>query len=536
MTQNTTTTPITPPPPPPIRPLSRTKTGCLTCRRRKKKCDERRPFCTGCHRNNIICQWSSPSASQSQSQSHLIPRPRRHRRRQADKPLLPGQAQGMVNVFSVLTPDIVSRLLRHFLDASPRWLSTRTGAQRTGYLRWLAPALQGSCLVRGCVLAIASADLLKYCRGDGQVYRAAVEFYGQAVAGIRGAVEGEMEGSGSDSGSDYTTLSVLLLCLHETQNFTNRERILPHLNAAAFLLQNRISSGNGDSMDPALRGFLFEMFCYFFPLAAFSLGPKLSISLSWADRIFASPSVMAYIRNGHIMGTSQHLFIAIYRIALLGQKLVSGQPDQVSAARRELILLDRELISRQTDFTPTEYSMDLDQLSDAITSALYSLACRIHIKRLLLLAPSQPDTENENEDAEEEEEEEEEEEDSLAAIQSLVTEFIHTLHHLPPDSPSHNIMSWPLVVAGFSASSAAHQRIIAAKLDIIYTEWQSAIFSKGAAFLREKWRGDRRSTVVANQEPVTCTGLSARDDSIAIRHYRLTTRILEPDLIHWRGY
>ena len=34
---------------------ARSKTGCGTCRRRKKKCDETRPSCTNCEKNNVIC-------------------------------------------------------------------------------------------------------------------------------------------------------------------------------------------------------------------------------------------------------------------------------------------------------------------------------------------------------------------------------------------------------------------------------------------------------------------------------------------------
>ncbi|OAP56147.1 hypothetical protein AYL99_09326 [Fonsecaea erecta] len=44
----------------------RTKTGCLTCRLRKKKCDEIRPTCTGCARNFIDCQWPVPPDSDNQ--------------------------------------------------------------------------------------------------------------------------------------------------------------------------------------------------------------------------------------------------------------------------------------------------------------------------------------------------------------------------------------------------------------------------------------------------------------------------------------
>ncbi|KAE8315514.1 fungal-specific transcription factor domain-containing protein [Aspergillus transmontanensis] len=41
------------------RPLLRAKTGCLTCRARKKKCDEGKPECRGCIRNKLHCRWQS---------------------------------------------------------------------------------------------------------------------------------------------------------------------------------------------------------------------------------------------------------------------------------------------------------------------------------------------------------------------------------------------------------------------------------------------------------------------------------------------
>ncbi|KAF2662261.1 hypothetical protein K491DRAFT_673337 [Lophiostoma macrostomum CBS 122681] len=36
--------------------ITRTRTGCLTCRRRRKKCDERKPACNSCERNRLICE------------------------------------------------------------------------------------------------------------------------------------------------------------------------------------------------------------------------------------------------------------------------------------------------------------------------------------------------------------------------------------------------------------------------------------------------------------------------------------------------
>ena len=42
----------------------RTKHGCLTCRRRKKKCDEVKPQCAGCRRNDLQCCWATEEESQ----------------------------------------------------------------------------------------------------------------------------------------------------------------------------------------------------------------------------------------------------------------------------------------------------------------------------------------------------------------------------------------------------------------------------------------------------------------------------------------
>ncbi|KAJ5116788.1 hypothetical protein N7456_001136 [Penicillium angulare] len=180
----------------------RTRTGCLTCRRRKKKCDEARPSCTGCHRNNLECQWESHV-------SLSTPRRRNRYSRVAER-LIPGLAWEMMNVFPILTPDIATRLLSHFLDASPRWLSTRMGPQRTDYLRWLKPAISESSLVLNCVLTVASSDLLKYYPRDMALKQAALEYYGQTLSQLRGSVVGEVKDSSSMDDSFPGTESVIL--------------------------------------------------------------------------------------------------------------------------------------------------------------------------------------------------------------------------------------------------------------------------------------------------------------------------------------
>lgn len=40
-------------------PVRRSKAGCFCCRLRKKKCDERKPVCSGCTRAKLLCSWPS---------------------------------------------------------------------------------------------------------------------------------------------------------------------------------------------------------------------------------------------------------------------------------------------------------------------------------------------------------------------------------------------------------------------------------------------------------------------------------------------
>lgn len=49
----------------PRRRLLRSKTGCLTCRRRKKKCDEKTPVCGACSKNDLLCEKDGSFRDQS---------------------------------------------------------------------------------------------------------------------------------------------------------------------------------------------------------------------------------------------------------------------------------------------------------------------------------------------------------------------------------------------------------------------------------------------------------------------------------------
>ncbi|KAF6839276.1 C6 zinc finger domain-containing protein [Colletotrichum plurivorum] len=55
-------------PRPLLRPqFKRSRGGCLTCRLRKKKCNEVKPLCRGCERNKLACHWADSEPKRATS-------------------------------------------------------------------------------------------------------------------------------------------------------------------------------------------------------------------------------------------------------------------------------------------------------------------------------------------------------------------------------------------------------------------------------------------------------------------------------------
>lgn len=56
-------------------PRFRTTTGCFMCRQRRKKCNEQKPRCAGCMRQDFKCVWPAPEsiAEKSSHEGEVLP-------------------------------------------------------------------------------------------------------------------------------------------------------------------------------------------------------------------------------------------------------------------------------------------------------------------------------------------------------------------------------------------------------------------------------------------------------------------------------
>ncbi|RFU33823.1 hypothetical protein B7463_g2496, partial [Scytalidium lignicola] len=315
-------------------------------------------------------------------------------------------------------------------------------------------------VVLHCVLALTAADLSKFENLDSDLMSISYNHYGQALKGIQSALKYEVNSASTTSHLNYIDdilLAVLLLCF-KSQNFTQNERIVPHINAAAVLCCNRLESATNN---PDMRGLLFEVFCYMFTLVASSHGKALELSLAY--QVFYSPFLTGHACEGMLLGTSRKLFLLILRISMLTTSQDSVPLD--ASSRFELEAIELQLSNLKFN-KPTDRNDDEEAYDHATISELYRHACLLHVKTTLNHQLSIKSD----------------------IIQNIVTDFVSQLEELPISSPANNILVWPLVIVGLCTITQCHQRIISARLRKNHETWRSEILPQNAAFLIRTWK------------------------------------------------
>lgn len=185
------------PPVPRVR-YTRTRGGCLTCRTRKKKCDEVKPRCAGCRRNQLACEWppsvsyNAGSGSHQTGQQHrrLTGRPTPSMQRAATQPPLSATVARAVPVlYSAderacgLTPQSVL-LLRHYLCHTASYFAMRT-LEDTPFVSVLLPLGHTDDLLMHGLLALSGAHLAYKEPASTEVVSATRMHYAKMISGLR---------------------------------------------------------------------------------------------------------------------------------------------------------------------------------------------------------------------------------------------------------------------------------------------------------------------------------------------------------------
>lgn len=220
----------------PRRNYPRSKTGCLSCRARKKKCDETTPRCLACCRRHLVCTW--PDSRQTGPQSSSSPYSSEQASATINQPLQDENTEQLLSVQDfrdslreqwslgkgAIFTSTSAHLLRHYLEHTAGLLSTAP-LSKSPFVTLVVPLAYSDDLLMNVVLALSGTHLaskqtrmsLDQTGGNGMdtQYATAVH-YQKTLSGLRSELE---KFDYTNAASQVRILLVLLLlCYYEVCN------------------------------------------------------------------------------------------------------------------------------------------------------------------------------------------------------------------------------------------------------------------------------------------------------------------------------
>lgn len=185
----------------------RSKNGCLTCRTKRKKCDEVKPICTACERSQQDCTWprteekqqpdmqlsvNTTRASSSNPPQNVsltaygVPSVQSGLRAAATSSLRAAPAYGNLAYLS----DNSRRLYQHYVSVTAEMLTRGPSLDGNPFIQYLLPLASHDALVLNCVLAIGGAhvvvnDTSSSHKGARGLEVAARSHYANVLSGIQ---------------------------------------------------------------------------------------------------------------------------------------------------------------------------------------------------------------------------------------------------------------------------------------------------------------------------------------------------------------
>lgn len=166
----------------------RSLTGCLTCRRRKKKCDERKPICIACTRNSVQCAWPA-AGSRRNAQTSILLAASQGCKNSPDQLDLSAQWSILTGSFvsptraSALT-ETSSLLFTHYVAETAHVLSTFSPDGNNPFVTFLVPMCYNDDLLMHSLLALSGAHMKSKSPGI-DVYLATYRHYSIVIRTIR---------------------------------------------------------------------------------------------------------------------------------------------------------------------------------------------------------------------------------------------------------------------------------------------------------------------------------------------------------------
>ncbi|KAH7178986.1 fungal-specific transcription factor domain-containing protein [Fusarium flagelliforme] len=448
----------------------RSKNGCLTCRSKRKKCDEVRPICTGCTRSNLECTW--PTLDKIQAEEQLSS--------QIDGGLnVNDPNQRLIDTVATLSAGLMvsqgattaplamrvaptygnlaylsdsSRpLYQQYLDFTAEQLTRGPSEDGNPFMNYLLPLAASNELVLDCILAIGGAHLTVNSPMDRGLEVATRGHYAKVLAGLQKLLAYETAQTTAGTINETTStrssqilLILQLLCVYDHIEGNTRGAVYLHLKASREYITTLTSLSRTYDELEYLRGFLLEMYTYHSMKLALSPRNALHDHKVDIDPSVHSLDILApYKSRGCLLGFGQRLFEMIPEI----HQLVEARREEEKLGIEVSLAMRQEyerLVAKLEAFDP--YAENLEGLRPrqerAGATMIYQNALIVYLHSAFhedML--SHPDLPSELE----------------ARIDKMMPTFFSLF---VGDSPYRRMLLWPGVIMASCARRSEHVRVL----------------------------------------------------------------------------
>ncbi|RJE27590.1 C6 transcription factor [Aspergillus sclerotialis] len=433
--------------------------GCVTCKLRKKKCDERKPICVACERNRLLCSWkvangkstthvantarksSSPTAKAAEATCvHQINVPTSPNTsedsasQQHESGLVLSPAVSMPSFCSMLPPES-KLLLEHYVHKTGV-LSTAHIRTFTPFVDTLVPIAASNNVLLQSMLALSGFHLSQHstCSYDKTKYN----HLAQSLQGLKYGLT--KYATGDTALGLQLFLSIIILCINELVTAGQDRSIFRHLAAlrslARSVFQNTQTQAGCDAI-----GLAAECYAYLLVLSGTSGKETLDEKIiTDSNFIFDFLDNSSYRTKGALFGCAQELYRLVPRATLASMRVRIADLDSSSNLQIQL----SEIVTLYNVASRWEPESD---------DATFKTAGRIFQQALLTLLSAalhglkefDVDEVIENPGI------------NVSPVKDLISQAITLLDEMPVRSAISTTLCWPLAVLGSYATIRSHR-------------------------------------------------------------------------------
>ncbi|KAL6411613.1 putative C6 transcription factor [Ilyonectria robusta] len=392
----------------------RSKTGCFTCRRRHKKCDEVRPVCAGCVRNQLLCHWPSSSPDDPATEPEIASASSDS---DPDACLVPVIIRQPTVLPPLFRNHRNSLLFQHFAHVTSLQMASRVYPENA-YLTYNLRIAAGCDGLQHAILAISSSHV-SYINSSST--DSSLDHYVVALRGLTHAITRWKSCSAMDR--ILIVATSLALCQYEVLNANTQGSLYHHLRALKWMISEMLK--NERIYDQDILGFFIEQYQYLAIVSHIGFGFGLKM-LDWNQGQNSPVDSLKTLNKdspiyGFMFGRSHNLFALIPRIHNLAQQCRHEEHPAIELETTYSMLL--------SEITSWDGKDDEYNLGYQLSGLIYQQSLLIYL-HMAFHGPKSPTT------------------GLIAKVEPCIELCLQYIESLPADAHTWTTSMWPSLVSG----------------------------------------------------------------------------------------